>query len=175
MLKLLKKILIYFELLPPPVINEGYIIYGDSNLVSIGKNTSFGGNVTLYAIAPIKIGDHTMIAINATIHTASHNYQNHPMWIERIDRPVQIGKHVWIGTGAIICSGVRVGDYSVIGAGAVITKHVPEFAVVVGNPARIISYRKNIDVNKEIDDYPLKAFITKGEYFDEDRKTLQKE
>ena len=53
--------------------------------------------------------------------------------------PVTIGRNVWIGTRAIILPGVTIGDHSVIGAGAVVSRDVPDRAVVVGSPARIVS------------------------------------
>jgi len=52
-----------------------------------------------------------------------------------------IGNDVWIGLGAIILSGVTIGDGAVVGAGAVVSRDVPPYAVVVGSPARIIKYR----------------------------------
>ena len=55
--------------------------------------------------------------------------------------PVIIGNDVWIGTNAIILSGVTVGHGAVIGAGAVVSKNVPPYAIVVGNPGRVIKYR----------------------------------
>ena len=56
-------------------------------------------------------------------------------------RIIRIGSDVWIGANACIMPGVQIGDGAVIGAGAIVTKSVPPFAVVVGNPARIIKYR----------------------------------
>ena len=107
----------------------------------IGKNVSFGGNVFLFKTAPITIGDNTMIAYNVVVHTSTHDYNQHPMWNYRIDRPVEIGNHVWIGVGAIILPGVKIADYAVVGAGSVVTAHIPRGAIVAGNPARIIKYR----------------------------------
>ena len=52
-----------------------------------------------------------------------------------------IGNDVWIGNSAIIVSGVKIGDGAVVGAGAIVTKDVPDYAIVVGSPARIIRYR----------------------------------
>lgn len=114
---------------------------GEPTNILIGANVHFGGNVLLYANAPITIGHDTIVAVNTIIHTSTHDYHDHPVWCQRIDRPVQIGCHVWIGTGAIILPGVIVGDYAVVGAGSVVTANVPEGAIVAGNPARIIKYR----------------------------------
>lgn len=107
----------------------------------LAATSALGGNVLLYANAPISIGAHSMITMNAMLHTSTHDYCDHPMWKRRIDRPIQIGCHVWIGAGAIILPGVIVGDYAVVGAGSVVTANVPEGAIVGGNPARIIKYR----------------------------------
>jgi acetyltransferase-like isoleucine patch superfamily enzyme len=117
----------------------GAICHKDN--VSVGENVSFGGNVFLSGSAPISIGSDTMIGYNVTIHTSTHDYNVHPIWTKRIDRPVEIGKHVWIGTGAIILPGTKIGDYAVVGAGSVVNRHVPDRAILAGNPARIIKYR----------------------------------
>jgi maltose O-acetyltransferase len=58
------------------------------------------------------------------------------------ERPVVIGDDVWIGGQVIILPGVKVGSHSIIGAGSVVTKDVPQYAVVGGNPAKVIKFRK---------------------------------
>jgi acetyltransferase-like isoleucine patch superfamily enzyme len=120
----------------------GGMIIGDTSLVSIGKNVSLSGNVIIYANAAVTIGDNTIVALNTVFHTSTHDANDHPMWKYRIDKPVSIGKHVWIGVGSIILPGVIIGDYAVVGAGSVVTANVPEGAIVAGNPARIIKQRK---------------------------------
>jgi len=152
----------------------GTIISGNIENIKIAKNVSFGGDVVLFATAPIKIGDHTMIGMQAILHTSTHDYNLHPMWKLRRDRPIEVGNHVWIGARALIVAGVRVGSYSVIGAGSVVTGHVPEYAIVAGNPARIIGYRNtgNISLNKEIDAYPIGSRII-IESFLPDKKTCK--
>ncbi|PZR40049.1 MAG: hypothetical protein DI538_05165 [Azospira oryzae] len=149
---------------------EGCVVIGDRAKIHIEESVSFGGNVTLFANAPIEIGKHTMIGLNSVLHTSTHNYNNHPMWIERIDRPIRIGIHVWIGANVIICPGVIVMDFAVIGAGSVVVANVPERAIVAGNPARIIKFREKIH-NRDVDvAYPENAFITKMSYLDRDCK-----
>ncbi|MDP3043284.1 MAG: acyltransferase [bacterium] len=110
--------------------------------LKIGKNVSFGGSVALLGNGTIDIGDHSMIGYGTIIHTSTHDYTEHPMWQTLISRPVKIGSHVWIGTGAIVLPGVAIGDYSVIGAGAIVVANVPNGVIVAGNPARVIKYRK---------------------------------
>ena len=58
-------------------------------------------------------------------------------------RPVEIGSDVWVGGGAIICPGVRIGSRSVIGAGSVVTKDLPEDVFAAGNPCKLIRHLKN--------------------------------
>ncbi|MEQ9363132.1 MAG: acyltransferase [Leptospirales bacterium] len=120
----------------------GTVLYGDVKYLQLGANVSFGGNVTLQLNAKVTIGSHSMIGSGCTIHTATHDYNRHPMWEVRIDRPVEIGACVWIGMGALIFPGVRIGDHAVIGAGSVVTRNVPEGAIVAGNPAKLIKYRE---------------------------------
>ena len=60
------------------------------------------------------------------------------MLAELTCKPVEIGDHAWIGAGATVLPGVRVGRHAVVGAASVITKDVPDYAVAVGNPAKVI-------------------------------------
>ena len=61
-----------------------------------------------------------------------------------------IGNDVWIGSRAILLGAIKIGDGAVVGAGSVVTKDVPPYAIVVGNPARIIGYRFNEQTIKEL-------------------------
>jgi len=120
-------------------------IISDPDKCEIGQRVSFGGQVRIFNTASVRIGNDCMIAFGVQIVTATHDYNNNPMWKHRIDRPIEIGNHVWIGTNAIILPGIKIGDYVVIGAGAIVTAHVPDRAVVAGNPARIIKIRDLAD------------------------------
>jgi len=64
--------------------------------------------------------------------------------------PVNIGNDVWIGSAAILLSGISVGDGAVVGAGSVVTKDVPPYAIVAGNPAKLIRYRFDNETIKKI-------------------------
>lgn len=96
----------------------------------------------------IDIGDHTMVGPNVTFATAQHPIS--PKLREKqmqYNKPISIGKNVWIGASATILPGVTVGDNSVIGAGSIVTKDVPENVIVAGNPAKII---RPIDQNDDV-------------------------
>lgn len=120
----------------------GVEITGNKKLVKIGERVSFGGNVSIMATAPVEIGSDSLLASGVRIITSTHEPSNNPMWKTRIDRPVSIGSSVWIGTSAIIMPGIRIGSNSIVGAGSIVTKHVPEGVVVAGNPARFIRKRE---------------------------------
>lgn len=123
--------------------------FGTGIHVSLGDNSSIAagawiGNDT-------RIGNDVMMAPSVTILSNSHNFARTdiPMREQGAPppRPVTIGDDVWIGTRVIILPGVTVGSHAILGAGAVVTKDVPEWAVVGGNPARVIRFR-----NQEGDD-----------------------
>lgn len=127
----------------------------------IGDKVTIGLGTILFACEKITIGDNAMIAVGAIIHTSTHDYNAHPMWKYRIDRPVTIGKYAWIGAGAIILPGVTIGDNSVVGAGSVVTANVPEGAIVAGNPARIVRLRKASTYKKRPEITEFSQAITK--------------
>lgn len=124
--------------------------------VLIGKYTSlWGPNIhVLSRINPIVIGNFCSIARDVTIQEYYHNHElvttyfmgknvfNETWQQENISKgKIEIGSDVWIGTGAQILSGVKIGNGAVIGANSVVTKDVPDYAIVVGNPAKLIKYR----------------------------------
>lgn len=111
--------------------------------IEIGDDSGIGVNCQLYA--PIVIGKDVMMGPEVIILTANHEFADtgRPMWKQgwRAREPVVIGDDVWIGTRVIILPGVTIGRGAIIGAGACVTKDVPEYAIAAGNPARIVGSR----------------------------------
>lgn len=107
--------------------------------VHLGSGVYANFNLTLVDDGNIYIGNNTMIGPNVTIATAGHpilpELRNDAL---QFNVDVHIGKRVWIGAGVIILPGVTIGDNSVIGAGAVVTKDIPANVVAVGNPCRVL-------------------------------------
>ena len=94
----------------------------------------------------LKIGNGSIIAHNVEIQTRNHNFDGINLVSIPYDKvyvlkPVVIGENVWVGSHAKVIPGVSIGEGSVVGMGAVVTKDVPPFAVVGGNPAKVIKYR----------------------------------
>lgn len=101
----------------------------------IGKNVFINSNLLAMARGGITIEDNVMIAAN--VQLLSNNHDPYDLWILPC-KPVHIRESAWIGAGATILPGVCVGRHAVVGAGAVVTKDVPDYAVAVGNPARVV-------------------------------------
>jgi acetyltransferase-like isoleucine patch superfamily enzyme len=130
-------------------------IFSKYHKIEIGKY-SYGGCFNLGNIRPFtKIGRYCSFAESVYIYNADHPVEfksTHPFFYnpslgvvenERLSRrTIEIGNDVWIGQNTIILQSVhRIGHGAVIGAGTVVTKDVPDFAVVVGNPGRLVRYR----------------------------------
>ena len=107
--------------------------------VNIGSNTIIGmGNVI---IGPVTIGNNVMFAQNIVVSGLNHGYEDisiPPSMQKVVTKPIVISDNVWIGANSVITAGVTIGKHSVIGGGSVVTKSVPDYTVVAGNPARII-------------------------------------
>ena len=109
----------------------------EPNKVKMGKNSIIMNNALLMASGGIEIGDCTMVAAHAKLISNDHDLYDRSI-LTMV--PIKIGNHVWIGAGATILKGVTVGDHAIIGGGSVVNKDVPPYAVVVGNPAKVVKY-----------------------------------
>ena len=110
----------------------------------------------LYGMGGIEIGKGSILSHEVQILSSNHNYDSADLeylpYDKRNDcKQVTIGEYVWIGARSLILPGVHIGNGAVIGAGSVVTKDVPECAVMGGNPAHIIKYR-NKEVFKQLYD-----------------------
>lgn len=124
-------------------IHMGAVFYYPPN-IKIGKDTIIGENVVLDGRAPLNIGDHVDIASEVMIYNSQHDTSEEDFAdVEKaVLEPVNIEDYVFIGPRAIILPGVTIKKGAVVGAGAVVTKDVPEFTIVGGVPAKPIGERK---------------------------------
>ncbi len=105
----------------------------------LGNHVYANFNLTLVDDTHVYIGDHVMIGPNVTITAAGHPIEPSLRWdAAQYNFPVRIEENVWIGAGAIILPGVTIGKNSVIGAGSVVTKDIPQNVVAVGVPCRVL-------------------------------------
>ncbi|MDW3224756.1 MAG: sugar O-acetyltransferase [Paracoccaceae bacterium] len=107
---------------------------------TLGDHVYFNAGVTILDSAPVNIGSHCMLGPNVQIYCADHHRDpsKRRAGIERAF-PVTLEADVWIGGGAIVMPGVRIGAGAIVGAGSVITKDVPPGARVVGNPGHALT------------------------------------
>ncbi len=126
-------------------IGDGSKIRCHEGRVEIGEKTVMGQECTISAYQRVRIGQQCVIADRAMFIDFDHG-------VVEVERPIRsqgiykrdvvVGSNVWIGYGACILRGVRVGDNSIVGTNSVVTKDVPANAVVAGIPARIIRMRE---------------------------------
>ena len=108
--------------------------------ISLGRDAFLNFNCVILDVVEVTIGEGAQIGPAVQIYSADHprDAAQRRAGLE-FGRPVRIGRHAWIGGGAIILPGVTIGDDAVIGAGSVVTRDVPPGATAVGNPARELS------------------------------------
>jgi acetyltransferase-like isoleucine patch superfamily enzyme len=109
--------------------------------IVIGDRCVLGAGSVLTAHASIEIGDDVWFGQNVFVSDASHGYQDPetPIGLQLgPHQPVVIGEGSWIGHGAIVLPGTRIGRHVVVGAGSVVRGVVPDHAVVAGVPAKVV-------------------------------------
>jgi acetyltransferase-like isoleucine patch superfamily enzyme len=110
---------------PEKIVRGKWVFPGDSPGVYINARNG------------ISIGDYTNIGPNVGIVSANHDFINNDS--HSTDGPIVIGKHCWFGMGAVVLPGVILGDFTIVGAGAIVSKSFEEgYCVLAGNPARVI-------------------------------------
>lgn len=117
---------------PPFYCDYGYQIH-------IGTRTFVNFGLVALDVAKITIGDDVQIGPNVQLLTPTHPLEPEPRRAKwEAAKPITIHHNVWLGGGVIVCPGVTIGENSVVGAGAVVTRDLPPNTLAVGNPARII-------------------------------------
>lgn len=106
--------------------------------IALGERVFFNFNCVVLDVCPVHIGSSTSFGPAVQIYTPMHPFNAELRRREEFGKPVEIGTDVWVGGGAIILPGVRIGSRAVIGAGSVVTRNVPEDVFAAGNPCRVI-------------------------------------
>lgn len=110
--------------------------------ITIGNN--FYMNAGCHILGEIIIGDDVLIGPKTVMWGRDHGILRGELIRKqpRVKKPIKVGNDVWIGANSTILKGVCIGDGAVIGAGSVVTRDVPECAIAVGNPAKVVKFRE---------------------------------
>lgn len=152
--KVILKFLIYFKYRKFRFKKEGIncnyksinskFLFADK--ISLGDNVWLGSKTELDGAGEIEIGDGVIFGPEICVYSRTHNFDSSDLNALPFDNVVIMSKvvindYVWIGRRVIILPGVTIGKAAIVGAGAVVAKDVPDYAVVVGNPAKVVKYR----------------------------------
>ena len=132
----LMKELFYNQIGENTIVNNGLIVVLPKN-VTIGSGVSIMNGALMMAAGGITIEDKVLIAANVKLITNNHDpYERDILTC----RPILIKEGAWVGAGATILPGVTVGKYAIVGSDSVVTKDIPDYAVAVGTPAKVIKF-----------------------------------
>jgi maltose O-acetyltransferase len=110
--------------------------YGSN--IQLGERVFFNFNCVVLDVCKVTIGAYTLFGPAVQIYTAMHPMNAELRRKQEFGKPVVIGSDAWVGGGAIICPGVTIGSKTVIGAGSVVTRNIPDGVFAAGNPCRVI-------------------------------------
>jgi maltose O-acetyltransferase len=113
-----------------------YCDYGAN--IHLGTRVFFNFNCVVLDVCEVRIGDYTLFGPGVQILTPLHPFDHELRRTQEFGKPIAIGSDVWVGGGALILAGVRIGSRAVIGAGSVVTRDIPAGVFAAGNPCRVI-------------------------------------
>jgi maltose O-acetyltransferase len=106
--------------------------------IDLGERVFFNFNCVVLDVCRVIIGSFTLLGPAVQIYTPLHPLNAELRRRQEFGKPIEIGSDVWIGGGAILLPGVRIGDKAVIGAGSVVTRDMPAGVFAAGNPCRVV-------------------------------------
>lgn len=106
--------------------------------ILLGERVYFNFNCVVLDVCRVEIGDHCLFGPAVQIYTATHPLNAELRRSRELGKPITIGSDVWVGGAAILCPGVTIGSRTVIGAGSVVTRDIPDGVLAAGNPCRVI-------------------------------------
>ena len=106
--------------------------------IELGERVFFNFSCVVLDVCRVRIGDFTLFGPGVQILTPVHPLEAQLRRRQEYGKPIDIGSDVWVGGGALILAGVRIGSKAVIGAGSVVTRDIPDGVFAAGNPCRVL-------------------------------------
>ena len=135
----------YLQKLGPHTLFLSGIIVTNPEKVSIGAHCNFAFNSFITGAGGVRIGDWVGFGPDVKVWSVNHRFDDpdKPWQLQGWEqKPVTIEDDVWLGANVFVMPGVTIGKGAIVSAGSVVNKSVPSYAIVVGNPARVIGWRK---------------------------------
>ncbi len=116
--------------------------FGDGSRIELSEFTNLGPHFIFTGLGKVRFGEHIMMGYECMFITSNHKALPGGGYNGIENKDITIGSHVWFGHRVIVLPGVTIGNHAIIGAGAVVSKNIPDYSVAVGNPAKIVKTRK---------------------------------
>lgn len=146
-----------------PVHHSSIVSYPNRVQIGIETNPGLNPGCYIHGVNRIYIGDYTQFGPNVGLISGNHDLYDFRKQSE--SKPIKIGKHCWVGMNVVVMPGVELGDFTIVGAGSIVTKSFPEGkCVIVGNPAK---KNKDLDSSKCIyfkTDNPYIGYMPEEEF-----------
>ena len=152
-----------------------------SSNCSIGFGTRINGRIVIKGAADVTIGRYCAVGHDIKIITSNHDYKHINLQFDLQKKigasiphlnceGIEMGHNVWVGDSVIILPDVKIGNGAVVGAGSIVTKDIPPYAIAAGNPAQIIKFRFTQKTQKELEklrwwEWPLEEMRKNSEIF----------
>jgi acetyltransferase-like isoleucine patch superfamily enzyme len=117
---------------------------GPNGHINLADHCAVNSFAKLFGHGGIDVGANTQLGPGVLITTTTHDFRKS---MRTEFRQVKIEQWAWIGANAVILPGITIGQYAVIGAGSIVTKDIPDYAIAVGNPARVIGENEEAKAN----------------------------
>ena len=121
------------------------ISVNDNAVLKIGDDVYIGERANIRARESIEIGSHTQIAQGVSLIGGQYLYKNADIPIKKqgfMSSPIHIGSDAWLGVNVVVLPGRKIGKGAVVGAGSVVSRNIPDYAIAVGSPAKVSGYRQ---------------------------------
>jgi len=126
-------------------IGRSSIIYCKNGDIILGRNVNISFNSMVFSGSRVSLGENVILASFVYIIGGGHDYSRTDIPVSDQEKPslgIEVGKNCWLGAGVKVFDGVKIGQDTIVGAGAVVVKDIPEFSIAAGVPARVAKSRK---------------------------------